>query len=118
MTGVRPAEPARPEHIEILAWSGCPSHEEAHARLVALLQELGHPEVAVKTRWIETDAEAAEVGFVGSPTFRWRGSDLLPAPPSTPVGLSCRVYRRRDGRASPLPDPDDLRDAVRAALTT
>jgi hypothetical protein len=25
------------------------------------------------------------------------------------------VYRRRDGRISPLPDPDDLRDALRRA---
>jgi hypothetical protein len=25
------------------------------------------------------------------------------------------VYRRRDGRITPLPDPEDLRDALRAA---
>jgi hypothetical protein len=33
------------------------------------------------------------------------------------VGLTCRVYRLRDGRFSPVPDPDDLRDALRRALT-
>jgi hypothetical protein len=31
------------------------------------------------------------------------------------IGLSCRVYRRRDGRISPTPDPADLRVALAAA---
>jgi hypothetical protein len=73
--------------------------------------------VEVEVRWIESDEEAAAAQFVGSPTYRWRGTDLLPPPESTPVGLACRVYRRRDGRASPLPDPDDLRDALVRVLT-
>jgi len=29
-----------------------------------------------------------------------------------PNPLTCRVYRRRDGRISPTPDPDDLREAL------
>jgi hypothetical protein len=29
-----------------------------------------------------------------------------------PAGLNCRVYARRDGRVSPTPDPQDLRDAL------
>lgn len=116
MTEPRPPEPEGSERIEILAWSGCPSYEEAHARLLALLRELGRSDVEAETRWIETDTEAVEVGFIGSPTFRWRGVDLLPVDASAPVGLACRVYRRRDGRISPLPDPDDLREAVLRAL--
>ncbi|GAA1839200.1 hypothetical protein GCM10009682_64200 [Luedemannella flava] len=103
--------------IELLAWSGCPSHEEARERLLVLLGELGRPDVEVRVRWVETDEEAAEVGFVGSPTFRWQGSDLLPPDAAEHVGLTCRVYRRRDGRFSPLPDPEDLRDAVARAVT-
>jgi hypothetical protein len=102
--------------FELLVFSECPSHEEARARLTALLQEFGRTDVTIEVRWIETDEDAATVHFVGSPTFRWRGRDLLPPPPSATVGLSCRLYRRRDGRASPLPDPDDLREAVRNAL--
>jgi len=35
--------------------------------------------------------------------------------PDEPTGLTCRVYRRRDGRVSPTPDPADVRDALRAA---
>ena len=34
---------------------------------------------------------------------------------TTPTSaLTCRVYRLRDGRYSPTPDPDDVRDALRA----
>jgi len=33
-----------------------------------------------------------------------------------PTGLTCRLYRRRDGRPSPTPDPADLRDALAAAI--
>jgi hypothetical protein len=32
-----------------------------------------------------------------------------------PYSLTCRVYRTRDGRISPLPDPEDVRAAVRRA---
>lgn len=103
--------------IELLAWSQCPSHEEAYSRLVALLAEIGRPEVPVELRWVETEAEAAELGFIGSPTFRWQGRDLLPPTGIERTGLNCRVYQRRDGRPSPLPDPEDLRHAVLRALT-
>jgi len=78
--------------------------------------ELGRPDVEIEVRWVETDEEAVRLGFVGSPTFRWQGRDLLPPGPGEPAGLACRVYRRRDGRVSPLPDPDDLREAVASAL--
>jgi hypothetical protein len=30
-----------------------------------------------------------------------------------PIGLTCRVYRHRDGRVSPLPDRADMREALR-----
>jgi hypothetical protein len=103
--------------FQLLIWSECPSADEAHARLVALLEELGRTDVAVEIRWIETEEEAATVHFVGSPTFRWQGRELLAPGERAPVGLSCRVYRRRDGRPSPLPDPDDLREAVVSALS-
>ena len=52
--------------------------------------------------------------FVGSPTIRVDGRDIQP-PDDEPVGLTCRVYRLRDGRVSPTPDPADLRDALMAA---
>jgi hypothetical protein len=40
----------------------------------------------------------------------------VPPPAGEPTGLTCRVYRRRDGRYSPTPDPADLREALRRLL--
>jgi hypothetical protein len=69
----------------------------------------------VRLREVRTEADAAAEGFVGSPTIRVDGTDVQP-PGDDPAGLTCRIYRRRDGRVSPLPDPDDLRDALRRAF--
>lgn len=103
--------------VELLYWDGCPSHPDALADLRAALAELGQPDVEVTVTEIVSDDEAAGAGFVGSPTLRVDGVDLLPPPDGEPVGLTCRIYRRRDGRFSPTPDPDDLRDALRRVLS-
>jgi hypothetical protein len=66
-------------------------------------------------REIRSDDEALEVGFRGSPTVLVDGVDLVADADEAPIGLSCRIYRRRDGSISPTPDPDDLRAALAAA---
>jgi glutaredoxin len=101
--------------VELLWWEGCPSTERALAAIREALSELGLDDVEVHTREIETDDVARAAGFVGSPTILIDGADLVPAADDEPIGLSCRVYRRRDGRISPIPDPDDLREALRRA---
>jgi hypothetical protein len=101
--------------IELLFWAGCPSTPRALADLRAALADAGADPDAVEVREVRTDGDAEREGFVGSPTIRIDGADLQP-PADEPVALTCRVYRRRDGRVSPVPDPDDLRDAVRRAL--
>jgi len=102
--------------FELLYWDGCPSVADALAELRAVLVELGQPATEVTITEILTDEHAAERGFIGSPTLLVDEVDLLPPPPGQPTGLTCRIYRRRDGRYSPTPDPDDLRDALRTAL--
>ena len=72
------------------------------------------PESLVVTE-IEDEAGARRESFVGSPTIRIDGRDFQPPTQDEPLGLNCRVYRRRDGRASPLPDPDDVIDALSKA---
>ena len=101
--------------IELLWWAGCPSYDDALADLRAALAELGGDPDDVVSRELRTDDEADTERFAGSPTIRVAGADLFPQP-DEPTGLTCRVYRLRDGRYSPTPDPDDLRDALRAAL--
>jgi hypothetical protein len=101
--------------VELLFWAGCPSHSRALEELRAAMVDVGLDPFAVRVREIATDGAAAREDFVGSPTIRVDGRDIQP-PGDEPVGLTCRVYRHRDGRVSPLPDPDDVRDALRAAL--
>jgi hypothetical protein len=100
--------------VELLFWAGCPSHPRALADLREALAATGLDPEGVTIREVETDADAARDGFVGSPTIRIDGVDVQPLQ-DEPTGLTCRVYRLRDGRISPTPDPADLRDALRAA---
>ena len=79
------------------------------------MELLGLDPAAVRLREVGTGADAERESFVGSPTIRIDGRDVQPTG-DDPIGLSCRVYRRRDGRVSPLPDPAELRDALRQAI--
>jgi hypothetical protein len=97
-----------------LWWRGCPSHPEALEDLRQAMSEAGLDPATIDVREVTTEDAAREEGFVGSPTIRVNGEDVQP-PGAEPVGLTCRVYRTRDGRVSPLPDPADLREALRAA---
>lgn len=100
--------------VELLFWDGCPSHPKALAELGAAMTDLSLDPGEVIVREVATHAQAELERFVGSPTIRVDGVDVQ-SPGGEPVGLTCRVYRRRDGRISPTPDPADIRDALRAA---
>jgi hypothetical protein len=94
--------------VELLYWDGCPSHPEALAMLRGILGD----DVPVVVREVVSEEQAAAEGFAGSPTIRVDGEDLFPI--GDPPGLSCRVYRLADGRYSPTPDPDELRERLRS----
>jgi hypothetical protein len=100
--------------VELLFWAGCPSHEKALQELRAVLAEEGLDPREVVVSEIETENDASAERFIGSPTVRVDGVEVQPAP-NEPVALTCRVYTRRDGRISPTPDPEDIRDLVRRA---
>jgi hypothetical protein len=104
--------------LELLWWEGCPSTERALSELREAAAELGLEAPEIAMREIRTDEEAAAAGFIGSPTILVDGIDVVVdhgPDEAGATGLSCRVYRRRDGRVSPTPDPDDLRAALAAA---
>ena len=71
----------------------------------------------IVVREVHTDRDAQRERFVGSPTIRIDGADIQP-PGEEQLGLTCRVYHRRDGRISPTPDPADVREALAAAQAT
>jgi hypothetical protein len=102
-------------HVELLYWDGCPSHPQALRELQDAMRDVGLDPGAVEVRHVGTDEAAEAERFAGSPTIRVDGVDVVD-PGDEPVGLACRVYYLRDGRVSAVPDPDDVRDALRRAL--
>ena len=101
--------------VEVLWWSGCPSAEQAIELVREEVEACGLDAGSLEVREVATEAQAAEERFPGSPTVRVDGRDVQP-PGEGPVGLTCRVYTRPDGRVSPLPDRGDIREAIAQAL--
>lgn len=99
--------------VEFLWWRDCPSWERALEMLRKEMKAAGIGPQSLSIVEVRSPEQAARHGFPGSPTIRVDGADVQPPGPEQPIGLTCRVYRRRDGRVSPLPDPEDLRDALR-----
>ena len=103
-----------PPAVELLFWEGCPSLPETIAELERVLREEG---IDTKVELVEvtSDEQARRERFPGSPTIRVNGEDIVTPGDGEPFTLTCRVYTTRDGRISAVPDPEDVRDAVRRA---
>jgi hypothetical protein len=105
----------RQTNIEFLYWEECPSHREARERLREVMAEMGI-EAAVDEIEVLTDKDAHRLRFPGSPTIRIDGVDVDPLGASQMgTALTCRVYRLQDGRFSPVPSREMIRQALRAA---
>ncbi|HET7271767.1 MAG TPA: hypothetical protein VFI90_11850 [Rubrobacter sp.] len=98
--------------VSFLYYEDCPSYELALERLREVMDEegvLGEVEV-IK---VDTEEQAREFRFVGSPTIRVESQDI--DPPGDPrYALTCRAYRLADDRISPLPSKDMIRRAFRS----
>jgi hypothetical protein len=100
--------------VQVTLWyfAGCPNWQVAGQRLRQALDEIGRAHVPINFAPVQTDAEAAELGFAGSPTFTVEGADLFDT--ATPTGtLVCRIYPTSAGLAG-VPEVSGLV----AALTT
>jgi hypothetical protein len=98
--------------VELLFWPGCPSHPEALELLREVLAGRGLP-TDVEVREVTTHEEAERLAFPGSPTIRIDGRDVDPAGATGRPMLACRIYRRADGRATPVPTRETLEAALR-----
>ena len=98
--------------VELLWWEGCPSSEGAHELVRRVMSESGLDPDSLRSIEVATEETAERQGFVGSPTIRVDGRDIQPPEAEEPPGLTCRVYHLRDGRISPLPDPEDIKEAL------
>lgn len=98
--------------IQFLYYEDCPSHDTALERLQSVMDEMGiHADIEIVK--VETDAEAQKLRFVGSPTILINGQDIVPTPPDAYYCLTCRAYRLEDGRISPLPSREMIRNGLR-----
>jgi hypothetical protein len=100
--------------VSFLFYEDCPSHDLALERLREVLDEKGI-DVSVEVVRVESEEQAQELRFVGSPTILLNGQDIAPPPPDSRYTLTCRAYHLEDGRISPLPSPDTIRRAIDAA---
>ncbi|GAB4549785.1 MAG: hypothetical protein OHK0023_14860 [Anaerolineae bacterium] len=99
--------------VQFLYFEGCDSHEEVLARLKSVMEAEGIGDTIEMIK-IETDEQAAEWRFVGSPTILINGEDIVPVPNGSFFRLTCRTYRHEDGRYSSLPSVETIRRALRA----
>lgn len=100
-----------PLRIDFLYYEDCPSHDKALARLRDVLAEESLA-ADITIHKVETDEQAQQWQFVGSPTIRVNDVDIVPTD-ETFYSLSCRVYQHEDGRFSPLPSPETIRRGLR-----
>ncbi|MBS1252333.1 MAG: hypothetical protein MAG451_01372 [Anaerolineales bacterium] len=102
--------------IQFLWYEDCPSHEEGLRLLQDVLAELD-VEADIQRVKVETEEQAQRLQFPGSPTIRVNGEDIDPdGAASLPSALTCRAYRREDGRISPLPSRDQVRTTIQRAI--
>lgn len=97
--------------IKFLFYEDCPSHEDALERLRALIEREG-VDASITVMEVKTEEQAKELKFIGSPTIRIEGRDIDPPPADAHYGLTCRAYTLSDGRISPLPSEDMIRNAL------
>jgi len=95
--------------ITVLVIEGCPNTASTEQNLRAALTRTGR-NAAVVLRTVATDAEAAHLGFAGSPTILIDGHDPFPGVASG--GLSCRLFNTPDGPKG-APSVDQLVEALR-----
>jgi hypothetical protein len=98
--------------VSFLFYEDCPSHELALERLRRVLAEEGI-DTDVEVVEVESEEQARQLRFIGSPTIRLNGQDIDPPPPDSHYALTCRAYRLEDGHISPLPSRDMIRRAIR-----
>ncbi len=82
-------------HIDILYTPDCTGWQTADSLLRQALADLGI-EADIDYWLIESDRQAVETGFIGSPTIRVEGNDLFPVE-GVPAGMKLRSYFTEEG---------------------
>lgn len=96
--------------VEVLYFDGCPTYRAAEQTLREVLAEEGIQD-GVELIPVNTDEEARQLRFPGSPTIRVDGEDLFPLPDRAEYALGCRVYATPEGLKG-SPTVEMLREAL------
>ncbi|HET6380067.1 MAG TPA: thioredoxin family protein [candidate division Zixibacteria bacterium] len=100
--------------VELLYWDADPGYMTARQRLVEVLTEDAF-ETPIQMISVNSEEDAALLGFPGSPTIRIDGSDIYPPDPATP-GLRLRRYPPDDDLAAPPTEPVPGKRLIRRAV--
>ncbi|ROR91855.1 DF family (seleno)protein [Nocardioides aurantiacus] len=100
--------------VELLVVPDCPHEVTARDMVETVLNDL-EVRARISTTVVDSDEQARDIDFVGSPTFLINGQDPFADPEAT-VGLACRMYRTPHG-IDGLPPLSSLREAIRRAAT-
>ncbi len=96
--------------IDLLYFDDCPSWRAALENLQIALRAEGR-EAEIRLVRVETEEEATDRKFLGSPSFQVNGSDLW-LEEGADYSMSCRVYPTPGG-ISGVPNVEMLRDKLR-----
>jgi protein-disulfide isomerase len=98
--------------VEFLYFKSCPGHKQALVNLRAALKE-SKINADLMLINVTSEAEAAKVGFQGSPSIRVNGKDLDGRNDGSSYG--CRIYQI-DGKITPTPTKKFIQDRVRELM--
>ena len=99
--------------VEVLYFESCPGWRSAVERVRRVLVEGGLEDtVSIRMIAVETEEQARQLRFPGSPTVRVDGHDVQPLAEGNDEGaLQCRLYQH-DGRLERIPSVDRIRAAL------
>lgn len=98
--------------VEFLYFKSCPGHKQALINLKAALKE-SNVNANLELINVTTEAQAARVGFQGSPSIRVDGKDMDGRNEGHSYG--CRVYQI-DGKLTPTPTKEFIREKLREIM--
>lgn len=99
----------RKAKVEFLYFKSCPGHKQALLNLKAALQDSKINAELVLIN-VTSEAQAAKVGFQGSPSIRVNGKDLDGRNEGHSYG--CRIYQSA-GKITPTPSKEFIREKLR-----
>ena len=99
-------------NVEFLYFKSCPGHKQALANLKAVLKE---SKVNANLLLINviSEAQAAKLGFQGSPSIRVNGKDLDGR--NEGHSYSCRIYQI-GGKITPTPSKEFIQQKLRELM--